>query len=74
MCSVVEQVVAAGKFFVEDWISLGCNDFDCGLESVEREFEADLVVVFACVAVGDGEATFFLRNGYLGAGNDWAGQ
>jgi hypothetical protein len=44
------------------------------LEGVEGELEADLVVAFACAAVGDGEAVLLLCNCYLGAGDDWAGE
>ena len=71
---VVEEVVAAGEAGVEFGDAPGGDDFDCGLEGVEGEFEADLVVAFAGAAVGDGDAVFFLCNGDLGAGDDGAGE
>ena len=32
LLGVVEKVVAAFELVVEDWVSPGCYDFDCGLE------------------------------------------
>ena len=71
---VVEEVVAAGETGVEFGDAPGGDDFDGGLESVEGEFEAHLVVAFAGTAVRDGDAVFLLRYGDLGAGDDGAGE
>jgi hypothetical protein len=72
--SVVEQVVAALEAVVEDGVPPGCDDLDAGLESVEGQLEADLVVTLASAAVGDGEAALLLGDGDLGTGDDGAGE
>lgn len=41
---VVKEVIAAGKALVEFGDTPGSDDFNCGLEGVKGEFEADLVV------------------------------
>jgi len=41
---VVKEVIAAGKALVEFGNTPGSDDFNCGLEGVKGEFEADLVV------------------------------
>ena len=71
---VVEEVVAAGEAGVEFGDAPGGDHFDGGLEGIEGEFEADLVVAFAGAAVGDGDAVFFLGDSDLGAGDDGAGE
>jgi hypothetical protein len=52
------------------WETPGSDDFNVGLQCVKGQFEADLVVAFACTAVRDGFAAFFLRNLHLATGND----
>lgn len=47
---------------------------DRGLQGVECQLKADLVVALTCAAVGDGEAALLLRDSDLGAGDDWAGE
>ncbi len=71
---VVEQIVSAGEAVVEFGDAPWGDDFDGGLEGVEGEFEADLVVTFAGAAVGDGDTVLFLRDGYLASGYDGAGE
>ena len=71
---VVEEVVAALEAVVEDGVPPGCDDLDAGLESVEGQLEADLVVTLTSAAVGDGEAALLLGDGDLGTGDDGAGK
>ena len=52
----------------------GGNDFNVWLEGIECEFETNLVVAFACAAVGDGNTVFPEGNGNLGTGDDGAGE
>jgi hypothetical protein len=59
---------------VESWVTPWRNHFDAGLESVECEFETDLIVAFACAAVGDSHTTLFLCDCDLSAGNHWPGE
>jgi hypothetical protein len=72
--SVVEEIVATLEAVVENGVSPGCNDLDAGLESVESQLEADLVVAFASAAVGDGEAALLLGDSDLGTGDDGASE
>jgi hypothetical protein len=46
LSGIIEKVIAAGKAFVEFGDTPGGDNFDCGLEGVEGELEADLVVAF----------------------------
>ena len=71
---VVEEVVAALEAVVEDGVPPGSDDLDGGLESVEGQLEADLVVTLASATVGDGEAALLLGDSDLGTGNDGAGE
>lgn len=71
---VVKQVVAALESVVEDGLSPWSEHNDAGLEGVEGQLEADLVVTLAGAAVGDGEAALLLSDGDLGAGDDGAGE
>jgi len=48
LLSGVEEVVAAGEAVIEFGDTPGGNDDDGGLESVEGELEADLVVAQLC--------------------------
>jgi hypothetical protein len=68
---VVEEVVAAFEGFVEFGNTPGRDDLDGGLEGVEGEFEADLVVTFAGAAVADKGAFLLLSNRDLATSNDW---
>jgi hypothetical protein len=52
------------------WETPGSDDFNVGLQGVKGQFEADLVVAFACTAVGDSLAAFLLRNLHLASGDD----
>jgi hypothetical protein len=52
------------------WETPGSDDFNVRLQCIKGQFEADLVVAFACTAVGDGLAAFLLRNLHLATGND----
>ena len=65
MGGVVEEVVAACEARIEFGDAPGGDDADAGLQGVEGEFEADLVVAFAGAAVGDGGAGFFLGDADL---------
>jgi hypothetical protein len=69
---VVEEIVAACESLVEFGQTPGGNDLDGGLESVEREFETDLVVSLTGATVRDSNASFLLCNFDLGASNDGA--
>jgi hypothetical protein len=71
---VVEEVVAALEAVVEDGVPPGSDDLDGGLESVEGQLEADLVVTLASATVGDGEAALLLGDSDLGTGDDGAGE
>jgi hypothetical protein len=53
LCCVGEEITSACETFVESGDAPGCDDFDCGLETVTGEFETDLVVAFACASVRD---------------------
>lgn len=44
------------------------------LDSIECEFEADLVVALARAAVGDRDTAFTLRDTHLAASDDWTSQ
>jgi hypothetical protein len=74
LSGIVEEVVAALEAVVEDGVPPGCEDLDAGLESVECQLEADLVVALASAAVRDGKAALLLGDGDLGAGDDGAGE
>lgn len=70
LCGVVEQILTTLEALVEDGVTPWSNDLDGGLESVEGEFEADLVVALASAAVGDGEAALLLGDCHLRTSND----
>jgi hypothetical protein len=59
---------------VENWVTPWCNDLDAGLESVECEFEADLIVAFACAAMGNSHTALLLSDCDLSAGNHGPGE
>jgi hypothetical protein len=69
---VVEQRFTAWEYLVELGNTPWCDDLDGGLQSVEGEFEAYLVVALARATVGDVLAVFLLSNGDLGTSNDRA--
>jgi hypothetical protein len=71
---VVEKIVAALEAVVEHGVPPGCDDLDAGLESVEGQLEADLVVTLASATVGDGEAALLLGDSDLGTSDDGAGE
>ena len=56
------------------WNTPWCDDLDVGLEAVEGELEADLVVALAGTAVRDVVAALLLGNGHHTAGNYGAGE
>lgn len=71
---VVEQIAAALEGIVEFGDTPWGNDLDGGLEGVEGQLEADLVVAFAGAAVRDELAALGLCNCDLGSGDDWSGE
>ena len=68
---VIQEIVPPSEPLVENWVAPGSNDFDLGLEGIEAQLEANLVVALAGTAVRDVGAGFFLGHGNLGAGDDW---
>lgn len=56
-----EEVITADEALVEDRVTPRGNDLDVGLESVEGELEANLVVTLTGTAVGDSEAALALE-------------
>ena len=71
---IIEQIVTAGEPVVKLRNAPWGNNFDGGLEGIEGEFEADLVVPFAGASVRDGNTVFLLRYGYLTSGDDGPGK
>ena len=67
---VVKQIIPSGKGLVELRDTPGSDDLDAGLQSVESEFETDLIVAFSGTAVRDELAFLFLSHGDLGTGDD----
>ena len=74
LLSVVEQIVTAGVLLEELGIAPWCNDLDGGLNGVESELEADLVVALAGAAMTDSNTAFLLCDAHLRSGNDRSGQ
>jgi hypothetical protein len=74
LLGVIEKIVAASKSLVEFGETPWGNDLDGGLEGVECEFEADLIVSLSSTAVGDSNASFLLCNFDLGPGDYGAGE
>ena len=74
LLGVVEQILPALEAIAELGQPPRGNDLDGGLEGVEGQLEADLVVTLTGAAVGDEAATFLLSNADLGASNNGAGQ
>lgn len=74
LLGVVEEVLTALELVAEFGHPPGSDDLDGGLEGVEGELEADLVVALAGAAVGDPAAAFFLSNLDLGTGDDGTGE
>ena len=70
----VEEIVTAGVLLEEFGITPWCNDLDRGLDGVESQLEADLVVALAGTAVTDSDTTFLLCDAHLCSGDDWSGQ
>lgn len=71
---IIEQGITTRKSLVELGQSPRRNDLDLGLQGVEAELEADLIVALAGATVRDGDAVLLLRDGDLGAGDDGARQ
>ena len=57
---VVKQGVTASETVVEDGVTPRGNDLDVGLQGIESEFEANLVVTFTGATVRDSDGTFSL--------------
>jgi len=74
LLSVVEEIVTARVLLEELGITPWGNDLDRGLNGVESELEADLVVTLSGAAVTDSDTAFLLRDAHLRSGNDWSGQ
>lgn len=58
LSGVVKQGVAASETVVEDGVTPRGNDLDVGLQGVESEFEANLVVTLTGATVRDSDSTF----------------
>jgi hypothetical protein len=84
---ICQEGLTAGEAIVEFWWLewfRGCrrstwetprsDDFNVRLQCVKGQFEADLIVAFACTAMGDSLAAFLLRNLHLSTGNDWTSE
>ena len=69
---VGEERLAAGEAVVELGDAPGRDDLDVGLEAVEGELEADLVVALAGAAVRDVVAALLLGDGHHAASDDGA--
>ncbi|TIA03603.1 Bystin-domain-containing protein [Aureobasidium pullulans] len=74
LLGVVEEILATLEAVVEDGVAPWGNDLDGGLQGVEGQLEADLVVALTGAAVRDGETALLLGDGNLGAGNDGTGK
>jgi hypothetical protein len=74
LLGVVKKILTTLEAVVEDGIAPWGNDLDGGLESVEAQLEADLIVTLASAAVGDGETALLLGDGNLGAGDNGTGK
>jgi hypothetical protein len=74
LLGVVEKILTTLEAVVEDGVAPWGNDLDGGLQGVEAELEADLVVTLASAAVGDGETALLLGDGNLGAGDNRTGK
>ena len=71
---IVEQILSALEAVAELGQPPRSNDLDVGLERIESELEADLVVALARAAVRDKATALLLCDADLCAGDDWAGQ
>jgi hypothetical protein len=74
LLGVVKKILATLEAVVEDGVAPWGNDLDGGLEGVEAQLEADLVVTLASAAVRDGETALLLGHGNLGAGDNGTGK
>jgi hypothetical protein len=74
LLGIVEQILPALEAVAELGQPPRRNDLDGGLEGVEGQLEADLVVALAGAAVRNEAALFLLGNPDLGACDDRAGQ
>ncbi|THW45416.1 Bystin-domain-containing protein [Aureobasidium pullulans] len=74
LLGVVEEILATLEAVVEDGVAPWGNDLDGGLQGVEGQLEADLVVALTGAAVRDSETALLLGDGDLGAGNDGTGE
>jgi len=74
LLSVVKKIVTARVLLEELRVAPWCNDLDGGLDGVESQLEADLVVALAGAAVTDSDTAFLLRNAHLRSGDDWTSQ
>lgn len=72
--SVIKEVVTASKAVKELRITPGSNDLDRRLDSVERQFEPDLVISLAGCAVADILTTLPLSSTHLSSGDNRTGQ
>jgi hypothetical protein len=67
--SIGEEIVTASETLVEDGVTPGSNDLDVGLQSVEGEFEADLVITFSSATVGNSETALPLLCAMISLGS-----
>jgi hypothetical protein len=74
LLGVVKKILTTLEAVVEDGVAPWGNDLDGGLESVEAELEADLVVTLASAAVRDGETALLLGDSNLGASDNGTGK
>jgi len=74
LLSIVEEIVTAGVLLEELGITPWGNDLDRGLNGVESQLEADLVVALAGAAVTDSNTAFLLGDAHLRSGDDWSSQ
>lgn len=58
LSGVVKQGITASEAVVEDGVTPRGNDLDVGLQGVEGELEANLVVTLTGATVRDGDGTF----------------
>jgi len=70
---VFDHFLAARELFAEFYIAPWGYTFDTGGEGCGGEFEAHLVVAFACCSVGDGVGSFLEGDVDHAFGDTWAG-
>jgi len=74
LLSVIKKIITAGVLLEEFGITPWSNDLDRGLDGVESQLEADLVITLAGAAVTDSDTAFLLRDAHLRSGDNWSGQ